>query len=69
MGDCFVFAVDDRTDDDSIGAIKASLPAHIPYTVVMHKFDGFAGARNAALEAAWQYHSNATHILTADPDW
>jgi hypothetical protein len=64
-----VFAVDDRTDDDSIGAIKASLPAPIPYTIVMHKFDGFAAARNAALEAAWQYHSNATHILTADPDW
>eukprot|EP00611_Tribonema_gayanum_P030155 TRINITY_DN829_c0_g2_i1.p1 TRINITY_DN829_c0_g2~~TRINITY_DN829_c0_g2_i1.p1 ORF type:complete len:977 (+),score=264.58 TRINITY_DN829_c0_g2_i1:124-2931(+) len=69
VADCFVFGVDDRTDDDSIGAIHASLPSWMPRTVYKYTFDGFAGARNLALDAAWQNYRNTTHLLMADPDW
>ena len=33
------------------------------------RFEGFSGARNAALRGAWQHYRNNTHILNADPDW
>jgi hypothetical protein len=69
IGDCFVFAVDDRTDDDTVGAIKASIAPPIPYSIVSHSFDGFAGARNAALETARQQHAAISHVLIADSDW
>jgi hypothetical protein len=37
LADSFVFAVDDRTYDDTIGAIHASLPDSIPRLIIMHK--------------------------------
>jgi hypothetical protein len=37
LADSFVFAVDDRTNDGTIGAIHASLQDTIPRLIIMHK--------------------------------
>jgi hypothetical protein len=70
VADYFVFIMDTRNNDDSKVVIDTILTTNgRPYKIIDHEFTGFGHARTASLQAAWQYYSQASHVLIADPDW
>jgi hypothetical protein len=67
--DAYVFAVDERTVDDTWKALDESIPAGAPRFIFNYTFDGFGPARTLVFEKAWEHFPNITHVLVADPDW
>lgn len=68
--DYFVFLVDNRTVDDTVGTIHKIIGSDKSrYKVISYEFTGFGQARTLSLKETWNHYSSASHVLIADPDW
>ena len=64
-----MFAVDSRTVDDTLVAIKDSIPSQIPRHIFSYTFDGFGNSRTLVFTKAYETMPWCTHVMVIDPDW